>query len=919
MRVMSGTRLGPYEIVAPIGAGGMGEVYKALDTRLDRTVAIKVLPAALAVDAVARERFEREARSISSLNHPNICTLHDVGADAGVAYLVMEHLEGEALADRLKKGPLSIEQTLAIALDIAGALDKAHMCGIVHRDLKPGNVMLTKSGAKLLDFGVAKIGVSARSSPNPRAQTEPTLTAVTPLTGEGRLLGTFQYMAPEQIQGQEADERSDIWAFGAMLYEMATGKRAFEGPSPASLMAAILEREPTPLAELQPLTPLSLARVVHTCLAKNPDDRFQSAHDLWLQLQWIRDGGSAAGLAAPVVAHRRRRERVLWIAFVMFAAGAAGAVAWALKPAPAAAQRIGRFSYALPAGQSFTRVGRHVVAISPDGSAVVYVAQQRLFLRRLDQFDAVPIRGTEEDPLDPVFSPDGQWIAYFAPSGERVGTYHLRRVGVGGGAPLTLCANLGIPFGVSWADGLIAFGQRSQTDSSIQTVSEAGGSSKSVLLLKAVDGSVDQPFLFSSGGREFVMFSFLPGLRGANGFTPEERQIAVQPLEGGPRVTITRGANARLIPGGPLVYVDDGTLLGISFDRDRLVVRGASVPLVEGVSETTLSGTGQYAFSADGTLVYVPGTSNGAARRTLTWVDRSGHAEPIGIEPRAFVYPKLSPDGTKIAVSAQDDQQDIWIWDLVRARMTRFTFDPAAEFCPIWTPDGRSIVFDVVDQAHATISIFRKAVDGTGSPARVTKDSPYGRGIESGLPQTISPDGRLLLFRAFEPVAVYAVPLDGTGATRPLLSDSRFVFDDPEISPDGRWLAYQSNESGVLEVYVRPFPNIEGGRWQISTGGGVKPAWSRTGKELFYMPLPTTPGGKMMSTTIQTSPVFDYTKPQPLFDASSYSLGTRGRNYDVAADGRFLFVQTIAQPIATSAASLVIVTHWFDDVRARLK
>ena len=411
MTLDAGTQLGPYRIESAIGSGGMGEVHRARDTRLDRIVAIKVLPTAFASDPQFRERFDREARTISTLNHPHICTLHDVGTQDGVAFLVMEYLEGQTLADRLQKGPLAVDDTLRYALQIADALDTAHRSGIVHRDLKPGNVMLTKSGAKLLDFGLAKLADGTIPS---GGETRLMSTArAAAITSQGTLLGTFQYMAPEQLEGQEADARADLWAFGCVLYEMATGTRAFDAKTQASLIASILERQPRPMAELQPMTPPAFERIVRTLLAKDREERFQSAFDVALQLKWVQEGESAA--PAAVIARRRRRERIGWLCASLVLASAAGLASWWLKPAPHLSHVVSRFEYALPEGQMFTRTGRHLVAISPDGTKIVYVANQQLYLRALDQLDAQPIAGTNEDPLEPVFSPDGQLDRLFCP------------------------------------------------------------------------------------------------------------------------------------------------------------------------------------------------------------------------------------------------------------------------------------------------------------------------------------------------------------------------------------------------------------------------------------------------------------------------------------------------------------------------
>ncbi len=566
MGLTAGTRLGPYEIVSPIGAGGMGEVYKARDTRLDRTVALKVLPPALAADPEFKARFEREAKSISALNHPHICTLYDVGSQNGTDFLVMEFLEGETLGARLAKGSLPADHALEYAMQIADALDKAHRQGIVHRDLKPANVFLLKDAGglgvcKLLDFGLVKlVAASAQgtietkllTSPQPGIQTAP-------LTSQGSILGTFQYMAPEQIEGQDADARTDIWAFGCVLYEMLTGRRAFEGRSQASLIASILERQPTPMAELQPLTPPALSRIVRTCLEKHPDNRFHTAHDLRLHLQWIAEGGSAAGLPAPVVASRKRHDRLMFAGAALILAALAGGGAWFLKPAPVVTNVVSRFTMPLGAGQAFTRSGRRVVAISPDGTKIAYIANNQIYLRQMHESEAQPIRGTNVDPLDLTFSPDGQEIAFFTPATPQGPPTNvtLRKIRITGGTPVTLSPAVS-PNGLRWQGDTLVFGQ----GQSIAAVAETGG--KPRILVTATPESGEQlghPQLLNSG--RDVIYSVRP-----RNSTFNEGEIVVQPVGGGARqVLIPAGTDGRVLPSGYLVYWRDGSLWGRAFDE----------------------------------------------------------------------------------------------------------------------------------------------------------------------------------------------------------------------------------------------------------------------------------------------------------------------------------------------------------------
>ena len=915
MPLSTGQRLGPYEILAAIGAGGMGEVYKAKDTRLDRTVAVKVLPAASAADPEFRARFEREARTISQLSHPHICALFDVGNQDGVEFLVMEHLEGETLADRLKKGPVPVEQALELATEIADALDKAHRLGIIHRDLKPANIMLTKAGSKLLDFGLAKMGVApAPGTVETRLLTSPSPGAsADPLTARGSILGTFQYMAPEQLEGQDADARTDIWAFGCVLYEMVTGKRTFEGKTQASLIAAILERQPTPMAELVPITPPALGRLVRTCLAKDPDDRFQTAHDLGLQLRWIKEGGSAAGLPAPVIARRKRREQTMWMGLVVAAAVVATAAAWLLKPAPVVTNVVTRFNYPLPDGQTFTRTGRHSIAISPDGTKVAYIANRQIYLRGMEQLEAQPIRGTSEDPYELVFSPDGQWIAYFIPGNTAGSGGNLKKIAITGGAPVTLCPVASSPYGVSWHASTIVFGQaQAGKINAIQAVADSGGTPRSIVSLDETKGRVRQPQLLDDGVH--LLMTVEP--RGAK--TQDDSDIVVQSLTSGERKLLVHGGtDAHLLSTGHLVYIQDATLFAVAIDTKRFEVRGGSVPIVEGVHEQPPSGAGQFAIADNGTLVFAPGSAL-SAQRTLVWVDRQGQEAPIPATPRAYGYPRLSPDGKQIAVESRDDEDDVWIWDLAREALTRLTFGPALDHYPVWTSDSRRVIYQTLDSSGSTI--FRKAADGTGTAERLAQSTL------DLLPESLSPDGKQLVARETERgktgIDLLLLPLDPAGRAKPLIQTN---FDElnGEVSPDGRWIAYQSNESGQqMDVFVRPFPAVDTGKWQVTSGGGWEPLWSRNGRELFCRAL-SGGGMKLVAVPVPEQSAgssFTYGKPEVVFPFAGYLVlggGAAGRTYDISPDGRrFLMVKTRDNMMLRP--SITVVSHWFDELRARV-
>jgi predicted Ser/Thr protein kinase len=898
--------------VAKLGEGGMGVVYRATDTRLERPVAIKVLAAGLAGDREFRERFEREARSISQLNHPHVCTLHDVGTQDGISFLVMEYLEGETLAARLARGPLPLDQTLTYAMEIADALDKAHRRGIVHRDLKPGNVMLTKTGTKLLDFGLAKIAppVTPGTLETRLATAEPMgpprAVDAGPLTSQGSLLGTFQYMAPEQIQGQDADARADIWAFGCVLYEMATDKRAFDGKTLASLIAAILEREPRPMADLQPMTPSSLDRLVRTCLAKDPDDRFQTARDVWLQLRWIKEGEPTAATPAHGDARRSNRQNAMWLASAILLAAIAGASAWWLKPAlPRETHVVSRLKFTLPDDQTFSRIGRRFVAVSPDGSKVAYVANRQLYLRSLDRLDAEPLRGTNEDPLEPVFSPESREIAYFVPgSGATPGS--LRKISVTGGAAQTLCP-ASQPWGVTWKHGLIAFGQSSAGQNEIDAVSESGGAVRRLVSLGAKEGRAIEPWLDDDG--RHLLFVILPPTAAVASTPDDAAEIVWQDLNDGRRTPLIRGGTSpQILPTGHLLYVHDSTLLVAAFDRTRVAV-GGPVPVVEGVNETLISWAGQFGVSRTGTLVYSPGRSSGDPRE-LVWVDRQNREQRIAAPPHAYLHPRVSPDGKKIAVDAVDEESDIWVWH--DERLSKLTFGPAAEMYPVWMSDSQHVIFRSLERGAAKPDVFRKSADGTGPLVALTTHASGGE------PVSISPNQKSLVIRTSTPTptnqwSLLVLSLDGGPPTK-LLGDQPYSQLNGEISPDGKLIAYDSSESTRNEVYVRPFPDVDAARWQVSTAGGQRPAWSRNGDELYF-----ESGGRLMSVSVRRDPTPTFGQLQLVLDVTPYSLvGGPGRRYDVAPDGRFLF----PKPIRTGdpmAQTIIVVSHWFDDLKARVK
>jgi hypothetical protein len=860
MPLAAGTRLGPHEILEPLGAGGMGEVYKARDTRLDRVVAIKVLPIHLSENTELRQRFEREARAISSLSHPNICALHDIGHEAGLDYLVMEYLEGPTLTDKLAKGPLPAEQVLRYGIQIADALDKAHRQGIVHRDLKPGNVIVTKSGVKLLDFGLAKLqplgGRPAGSGLSLLA------TAAGELTAEGTILGTFQYMAPEQLEGKEADPRSDIFALGAVLYEMATGRKAFSGRSQASLIAAILDSQPPAISTVQPLTPPALDRVVQTCLAKDPDDRWQTAHDVMLELKWIAEGGSQAGVAAPVAARRKLREGAAWSLGVLFATATA-VLSYLYWRTPRTAPREVYSSILPPEKTRFRFLGEGAgpIAVSPDGRMLAFVARDAagtdsIWVRSLGSPDARPLPGTEGGRYA-FWSPDGRSLGFFAES-------KLKKIAVSGGPPLVICEAPDARGGTWNRDGVIVFEPHFRAP--LHRVPAAGGAPVAVTRLDPTRKETTHrwPF-YLPDGKHFLFFA---GSH-AEGVDSELDSVFVGSLDGGKPRLLTRARSNAVYSSGHVLYVRNKNLLAQPFDLGRLELKGEPVPLAENVQVDP--GWFVAIFSAAENVLAYQRSGGTESLTQLVWIDRSGKVvEKIG-SPADYFEPRLSNDGSRLTYAIADPG-DIWIHDFARGAATRFTFDPADEFATIWSPDGSQIVFN--SQRSGFGDLYVKPSSGA-SPEKLLYSSK-----EFKIPSSWAPDGRLIAFTTrFQEKGndIWLISPDGSGA-RPALNGP-FDETDLEFSPDGRHIAYTSNESGRQEVYVQEFPGAAG-KWQISTTGGLAPLWRRDGRELFYY----TREGKLLSVDVRTSPAFQAGVPQVLFEVRL--KGIVARQYAVSPDGR---------------------------------
>jgi len=889
MPIPPGRRLGPYEILSAIGAGGMGEVYEARDTRLDRIVAIKVLPTHLADRSELRERFEREAKTIASLNHPHICTLYDIGHQDGIDFLVMEYLEGETLAKRLQKGPLPLEQVLQYSIEISDALDKAHHKGITHRDLKPGNVMLTKSGTKLLDFGLAKLKQEAAPA---NEQITDLPTAKDPLTVQGTLLGTLQYMAPEQVEGKEVDARTDIFAFGAVVYEMATGQRAFEGKTQASLIAKILEIDPPPISSLQPMTPPALDRVVKKCLAKEPDERWHAAKDLCDELKWIAGGSSHAATVptGQVKATRTfgRRELIIGVGALLLVVLVTYLAFWDLKPSPQA--RVTRTAINLPPGQQLAGLDLGpAVALSPDGARLAYVARQggaqRVYLRALDSLESKPIPGTEEG-VNPFFSSDSQWLGFFA-GGK------LKKVSVSGGG-VSDVSEVGVPRGASWSShGTIVFG--TLYTRYLQEVSDSGSAPRP--LTRPEKGEIGHGWPDYLPGGKSVLFA-----TGVNGLGFQTADVAVQSVGTGEhRNLIKGGTNPRYAPSGHLIYVQGGNLMAVPFDLERLAVSGTAVQVVEGVLQSSINGDAQYDISATGSLVYVTGDTQ-SGQTNLVWVSRNGTEQALAAPAHNYEFPRISPDGRRIAVSIVEQESQLWQYDLSRETLTRVTFEGKSNVNPAWTPDGKRIAF--LSTQGGGGNIFWQLADGSGGLEQLT-NSEYVQ-----IPSSWSRDGQLLAYIENNPTTgqdIWVLRM-GDRKAQPFL---RTPFNEsvPRFSPDGHWLSYISNESGRFEVYVQPYPG-PGGKWQISTEGGMEPVWNPNGRELFFRN-----GDKMMAVDISTQPNFAAGKPKVLFAGPYLPTPLTTPNYDVSPGGqRFLMLKSSEQG-QVAPMQITIVQNWFDELK----
>ena len=876
MSLTPGTRLGPYEVAAPIGAGGMGEVYRAHDSRLHREVAIKTLPAAFVDDPNRLARFHREAQALAALSHPNIAAIYGLEETGGTVALVMEFVDGPTLAERIAAGPIPIAEALPIARQIGAALEAAHEKGIVHRDLKPANIKFTNDGqAKVLDFGLAKaIGIESTSDSGSPPANSPTLTL--DATRAGVILGTAAYMSPEQARGKAVDRRADIWAFGVVLFEMLTGRSTFEGETVSDTLAGVL-RADVDYNQLPADTPVAVRRLLDRCLQKDPKRRLRDMGDAWFEI----DSPMPAAISTtPPATPPARPNRFPFLAYAAAIVIAIGAIAWAYLHKPAAA------AHPVVRWASSQRKLSAALALSRDGSRMAYMESSgssfALMLRNMDQLDGRPIPDVPGGGM-PVFSPDGQWIAFITLSNP----HKLQKVPVAGGSAITLCDYSGDFLGLAWGDdGRIVF----PGPNGLFRVSSAGGTPEQITKLDPAkrESSHGWPSVLPGGA---VLFAIHSGT---------SSQVAV--LDAARRTTrllVPNGSSPHYASSGHLVYYRSGTLFAVPFDARRLEVSGPEVPVLEHVSNINVNGA-DFSFSDGGLLVYMAGAAGADGNTILNWADRKGALEPVS-DAKQWGTGRLSPDMTHVANGIHNgDAEDIWTYDLVRRVPTRLTFE-GRNSNPIWSPDGRWITFVGVREGKA--ALYRVAADASGKPELLAEADP------TAFPDSWAPDGKTLVFSqvgADRKTHLWSVSIPGGKPAR--LHEGEATEVHGEVSPDGRWLAYESNESGSVEVYVQPFPG-PGSKTRISTEGGSVPRWAHNGKEIFFWLYNGQP--QLFGVDVAGGAAFRAGVPQALFTAYA------GTTWDVASDGKRFLVETPAST-AAGGRQMEVVVNWFDELIRRV-
>ena len=895
MGLAAGTKLGPYEVVAPLGTGGMGEVYRALDTRIDRNVAVKILPAHLSERLEARERFEREARAISQLSHANICQLYDLGQQDGIHYIVMEFLEGETLASRLAKGRLPIEQVLRYGAEIAEGLDQAHRSGVVHRDLKPGNIMLTRAGAKLMDFGLAKTVASVTPQSYGSSATLTSADVSHPLTAEGTVMGTFQYMSPEQIEGKEADPRSDIFSFGAVLYEMASGRRAFDGKSQLSVASAILEREPEPISVVQPMAPPALQHVVQGALMKDPEARWQSAGDIGRQLRWIRSPESSASAARPSLPHPRSRERLLWASLALALLGLLIWFAVFARPHP----RVVRAYLTPPTDATFDFMGDFSgpPVLSPDGARVAFAARgvkegNSIWVRRLDSATAEKLAGTE-GAYSIFWSGDGRFLGFFADS-------KLKKISASGG-PVTMLTEAPNARGGAWNQDNVILYTPDYRDALFK-ISGGGGTPVPVTKIDPAKHSTHRWPTFLPDGKHFLFFA-----TNHAGGRVEDNGIYYGSLDSSESKLVLASDAAALYSSGYLLFHQQTALVAQKFDPTHGTLSGDPVTLATDVQHD--GGTFHTVFTVanEGVLLYQPGSST-VGDTELVWMDRSGKLLGHVAERTSYKGGSLSPDGKRLAVTLGDPSSNIWIFDLERSTRTRLTFDGASHRMPSWSADGERVVFNSQSGATAMSgsTLHAKPANGGGQDEML-----LSRKDASGSPASLfwpqwSRDGRYLVYLEQSGptgATVWAVPTAGDGkpfaVVKPESASGKVVH--VRLSPDSHWLAYSAIDGNAEEVYVTSFPEGNG-RWQISGEGGTFPVWRRDGREIYFLGLDATLHATQVNTQDNR---FEVGNSQSLF--AMRNVFAMGEPFDVSPDGKRFLV--FNQPEGSSSPMLLVL-NW---------